>query len=325
MWFYHVSFVVMTCIFFALLSFFFFLAFMFHLISFSDMAFVCFSSFIRIRCPHLHSFLSLFISLFLLLCFSFLICFFFVIFIIFPFYSPFFFFPLHLLSFLLLCSLSFPLSPSLSLVLSSGLWDTRDSNLQPGSLGIIPGQTLFRAMLGPPPNQRPGKGGVPSAAQSHALQHVSQAWWWHWIWGVEPPRSHQTRLPQAEFVCSWGLWGWPEQQVGEAEHLWFAGCDSPFRVGYRTLAGTGHKARRYCFWSQLVKYCRWSKRRNAFNISTVSLSAFLRLLSALSRVFLFLSFLLCFLSVYFWLSFSPSKKLFHLPITINTEYVQYID
>ncbi len=33
-------------------------------------------------------------------------------------------------------------------------------------------------------------------------------------------------------------------------------CDSQFRTGYRVPAGTGHKARRYCFWSQLVKYWR---------------------------------------------------------------------
>lgn len=237
-------------------------------------------------CP-LPPLLSLFFPLFCLFC---------------SIFFPFMFLP-HLSSLFLTLMRSSPLTSSLLLsslshVLSSGLWDTRDSSIQPGSLwAIIPGQALLCAMLGPPPNQRPEKGGVPSAAQTHAPQPVSQAWWWSRICSVEPPRSHSTRLPQAQFVCTWGtgLWGWPEQQVGEAERLRFAGCDSPFRAGCRSPAGSGYKAGMYCHWSQLVKSCRWSKRRNALNISTVSLSAFLlHVIHLMSFCLpLFLSFVSC--------------------------------
>lgn len=212
-----------------------------------------------------------------------------------------------------------PLLSSLPPPLSSGLWDTRDSSIQPGTLWrIVRGQTLLCSVLGPPPNQRPGNGGVPCVAQTNALQLVPQTWQWSWICRVEPPRSHPTRLPQAESVCSCGswLWGWPEQQVGEAEHLGLAGCDSPFRAGYRTPAGTWHKARRYCCWSQLVNYCRWSKKRSSLNISTVSLSACLVQLIPLSSSYVSLSLFLLFPSLslsfllFFSLTYNPQWKAF---------------
>lgn len=49
-------------------------------------------------------------------------------------------------------------------------------------------------------------------------------------------------------------------------------CDSPFRAGYQTPAGRGHKVRRCFLWSQFVNFCGLGKRRNALNISTVNLS-----------------------------------------------------
>lgn len=311
MWFYHVSLVVMTCI--LLPLFLFFSSGPSCLISYPYcvVTSVHFPSFILVWSPHLLFFLFFvcihpdfpsaplfFLSSTCLLSFP-----------LFPLLSTFLpLFTSPLLSYfsvistftpLAILSCSSPLSsyllssPLLSPPpLSSGLWDTRDSSIQPGTLWrIVRGQTLLCSVLGPPPNQRPGNGGVPCVAQTNALQLVPQTWQWSWICRVEPPRSHPTRLPQAESVCSCGswLWGWPEQQVGEAEHLGLAGCDSPFRAGYRTPAGTWHKARRYCCWSQLVNYCRWSKKRSSLNISTVSLSACLVQLIPLSSSYVSLS------------------------------------
>lgn len=161
------------------------------------------------------------------------------------------------------------------------LSDTRDHSVHPASLwAAVPGQTVLSAMLGPPPNQRPWESGVPFAAQTHALQPVPNAWGR----SVEPPRPGPTRLPPAECVRSRGsgLLGWPEQQVGEGEHVRFAGGDSRFRAGCRTPAGTRNKERRHCNWSQLVKLRRWSTRRNALNLSTVSLNICPVLLISLS-------------------------------------------
>ena len=293
----------------------------------------------------LFSFLSVFILIFPLLLFFFLSSTCLLSFPLFPLLSTFLplftspllsyfsvistFTPLSILS----CSsplssylLSSPLlsTPLLSPLLSSGLWDTRDGSIQPGTLWrIVHGQTLLCSMLGPPPNQRPGNGGVPCGTQTNALQFVPQTWQWSWVCRVEPTRSHPTRLPQAESVCSWGswLWGWPEQQVGEAEHLLLAGCDSPFRAGYRTPAGTWHKARRYCCWSQLVNYCRWSKKfPQHFHCQSLCLSCAIdpsQLSACLSLSFFFCSF---FLSLFLFFCFLaqliiPNEKLFHPSIT----------
>lgn len=197
MWFYHVSFVVITCIFFAL-SFFLGLHVLYHFL----MQLSSSLSSHLLSSPSFSFFFGLFSSIFLLLlCFSFLTCF--LSFLLFFFPSPtFLYFPpsCPLLSRLPLFSspfllsspplfffffISFPPLFSSSLLsfssclfrfLSSGLWDTRNSGVQPGSpWRIIPGQTLLCAMLGPPPNQRPGEGWVPSSPQTHALQLVSQA------------------------------------------------------------------------------------------------------------------------------------------------------
>lgn len=132
---------------------------------------------------------------------------------------------------------------------------------------------------------------------------------------MEPPRSHPTRLPQAEFVCSWGtrLWGWPEQQVGETEHPWFAGCDSPFRAGYRTPAGTGHKAGRYCCSSQLVNKQLTQKEKcpQHFHCQSLCLSCKIETSQSISCLFfVLLNFFFSFFSCSLYFHFSPSKRNF---------------
>lgn len=140
---------------------------------------------------------------------------------------------------------SFFLMPCIILfLLLSGLWNPWKRCVHLSSFWwILSGQAMLRAILGPPPSRCPGDGGVPVAAKTHASELISKAWCWSWTYGVEPPHSGATRLPQAEHVHPQGsgLRGWPEQQVGEAEHLWIAGCDSPFKTGHQTPAGSGFK------------------------------------------------------------------------------------